>query len=135
MNPPAPNPIVKSPAHRRYRILYAEDVRELREVARMSLTRDGHTMECAENGKLALDHLQAAPPDSFDLIITDHHMPVMNGLEFVTQLRAINFPGKIVVFSSELKQTVHDKYRELKVDKILPKPIFPSELRQVLNDL
>ena len=58
-----------------------------------------------------------------------------NGLEFVAQLRAINYPGKIVVFSSELKQSVHDAYMAFKVDAVLPKPIFPSELRRVLAEL
>jgi two-component system, chemotaxis family, chemotaxis protein CheY len=119
---------------RRWRILYAEDVRELREVARMALTRDGHSFESAVDGRAALDRVLAAP-GAFDLIITDHHMPNMNGLEFVEHLRAMNYPGKIVVFSSELKQTIHEAYAAFKVDRILPKPIFPSELRVVLAEL
>ena len=130
---PLPTPPARTPG-RKWRILYAEDVRELREVARMALTRDGHTIECANDGKLALDRVLAGPAD-FDLILTDHHMPNMNGLEFVTQLRALKFPGKIIVFSSELKPEVELGYRELNVDHFLPKPIFPSELRQVLANL
>ena len=134
MIPSAPKQPAMNPVRRRYRILYAEDVRELREVARMSLMRDGHTMECAEDGQLALTRVKA-DPGAFDLVITDHHMPNMNGLQFVAALRELKFPGKIIVFSSELKQKVHDEYVALQVDKILPKPIFPSELRQVLDEL
>jgi CheY-like chemotaxis protein len=113
------------------RILYAEDLRDLREVARMALTRDGHSIECVVDGSVALEKITAAP-ESVDLLITDHHMPVMNGLELVTAVRALGFPGKIVVFSSELSVAVADEYRRMAVDGFLPKPIFPSELRRVL---
>ncbi len=116
------------------RILYAEDVRELREVARMALSLDGHQIECALDGQLALNRVTTAP-DAFDLVITDHHMPNMNGLEFVEHLRAMKWPGKIIVFSSELKDEVRVAYLALKVDGVLPKPIFPSELRRVLAEL
>ena len=67
-----------TPPGRALRILYAEDLRDLREVARMALSRDGHVIECVVDGSVALERLTAAP-DSVDLLITDHHMPVMNG--------------------------------------------------------
>lgn len=115
------------------RILYADDLRELRDVARISFSRDGHGIECYEDGSLALERYKADP--HFDLIITDHHMPHMNGLEFVTQLRELEYPGKIIVFSSELSEAVARQYREKAVDRILYKPVFPSILRQSLADL
>lgn len=97
----------------------------------MALTRDGHMIECVVDGAVALEKLTAAP-DSVDLLITDHHMPVMNGLELVTAVRELGFPGKIIVFSSELSVAVADEYRRMAVDGFLPKPIFPSDLRRVL---
>jgi CheY-like chemotaxis protein len=69
------------------------------------------------------------------VIITDHHMPGINGLELVTHIRTGTFDGKIIVFSSELSQAVDDAYRRLKVDHILPKPIFPAQLRAVFATL
>ena len=119
---------------RRWRILYAEDVRELREVARMALTLDGHQVECEADGQLALNRI-TADPSAFDLILTDHHMPNMNGLELVQHLRELQYPGKIIVFSSELKPPVAEAYFALGVGHVLPKPIFPSELRKVLAEL
>jgi CheY-like chemotaxis protein len=135
MSSPAasPNPNART-AGRKWRILYAEDVRELRDVARMALSLDGHTIECAVDGKAALERVTGAPGD-FDLIITDHHMPNMNGLEFVQHLREMKWPGKIIVFSSELKAEVEKAYLGHRVDRVLPKPIFPSELRKVLAEL
>lgn len=123
-----------APAVRPLRILYAEDLRDLREIARVSLARDGHRVECVINGALALSHVVANPAGT-DLLLTDHHMPVMNGLALVAAVRALAFPGKIIVFSSELSPAVTAEYHKLKVDCVLPKPIFPSELRAVIAGL
>lgn len=118
---------------RALRILFADDVRELRHVAQISFTRQGHHVECFADGQQALDRYLADP--NFDLVITDHHMPNLNGLGFVTRLRELGFPGRILVFSSELSELVAKSYRELKVDRILYKPVFPSTLRQTLAEL
>ena len=131
---PAPPPNEPARRGRVLRILYAEDLRDLREVARIALTRDGHSIECVADGVLALERIKAAP-NSLDLLITDHHMPKMNGLELVTALGAEPFAGKIIVFSSELSPAIGAAYLQLGVDRILPKPIFPSELRQVLAEV
>jgi two-component system chemotaxis response regulator CheY len=117
------------------RILYAEDMRELRQVAQMSLTRQGHSIECCVDGAAALERLAAAP-EGFDVLITDHHMPNMNGLELVSALRRRHpFAGKIVVFCSELSPQVSSAYAALRVDAFLKKPVFPSALREVLARL
>lgn len=116
------------------RVLYADDMRELREIARIALTREGHVIECVADGQQALDRI-TADPHGYDLLISDHHMPHLDGLELVTHVRHLDFPGKILIFSSELSPTVSDAYNELKVDRILYKPVFPSELRQVLADM
>jgi CheY-like chemotaxis protein len=117
-----------------WRILYAEDVRELRDVARIALSLDGHTVDCEVDGALALARI-TANPSAFDLILTDHHMPNMNGLQLVQHLREIKYPGKILVFSSELKPQIAEAYLALGVDGVMPKPIFPSELRRILAEL
>jgi two-component system, chemotaxis family, chemotaxis protein CheY len=115
------------------RILYADDLRELRDVVRISLSREGHGIECVEDGLLGLARVTADP--TFDLVITDHHMPNMNGLELVTRLREQVFAGKIMVFSSELSAAIAAEYQRLKVDRILYKPVYPSVLRQTLREL
>jgi two-component system chemotaxis response regulator CheY len=127
--PPAAVPLRR----RILRILYADDLPELRDVARISFGREGHEVECFADGALAFTRILA--DSAFDLVITDHHMPNMNGLEFVRKLREIGFPGKVMVFSSELSEIVARHYREQKVDRILYKPVFPSVLRKTLIEL
>lgn len=123
-----------TPPKKLLRILYADDMRELREVARIALSREGHLIECVGDGQDALDRV-TANPGAYDLVITDHHMPHVNGMELVTRLRAMEYPGKVMIFCSELSPSVAESYRNLQVDRILFKPVFPSELRQVLADL
>lgn len=113
------------------RILYADDVRELRRLLEISLGNDGHRVETVSDGREALDRV-LADVENFDVVITDHHMPNMNGLEFVTRLRESSYRGRVMVFSSELSETVSDSYRALGVDCILPKPIFPLTLRSII---
>ena len=116
------------------RVLYADDMRELRDIARITLSREGYLIECVQDGEEALDRI-LADPTGYDLLITDHHMPRLNGLELVGKVRNLPFPGTIMVFSSELSTGVTDAYHHHKVDRILFKPVFPSELRQALVDL
>lgn len=126
-------PVSAPTSPRSLRILYADDMPELRDVARITLSAEGHDIQCVEDGQVALARVTAAP--AFDLVITDHHMPKMNGLELVTRLRGLNFPGRIMVFSSELSGAVAAGYVRLNVDRVLYKPVYPSVLRQTLCDL
>jgi CheY-like chemotaxis protein len=109
-------------------------MRELRQLLEVVLGRDGHKVESVSDGNLALDLLKN-DPTAYDVVITDHHMPTVSGLELVARLRAMNYKGRIIVFSSELSEEVDATYRHHKVDFILPKPVFPSELRALFATL
>jgi len=128
-----PPPAAAAPPARR-RILYADDMKELRDLLRIVLTREGYVVETVVNGHAALDRI-AQEAEPFDLVITDHHMPEMNGLELVHRLRKVGYAGLLVVFSSELSAAVHREYAAQGVNRILMKPIFPAGLRQELAAL
>jgi CheY-like chemotaxis protein len=122
------------PTTRPLRVLYADDMLELRELMGHVLGREGHTLETCSNGEMALAQLQLAP-NHYDLLITDHHMPVMNGLELVRKVRQLPFTGRIIVFSSELCPSVYDEYLSQRVDRVIAKPVLPGELRQLLAEM
>jgi CheY-like chemotaxis protein len=115
-------------------VLYADDMKQLRDLISIVLTREQYVIETVSDGQEAIERL-AADPSGYDLLITDHHMPRLDGLGLVTRARALPFTGKIVVFSSELGPAVNARYRELGADLILPKPIFPETLRTALRQL
>ena len=110
--------------------MHVDDMRQLCEIVSQSLSRDGHTVESFADGAAALARIKEDP--AFDLFISDHHMPKMNGLEVVRELRRIDFRGKIFIYSSEIDEDVNAIYLTLKVDMVLPKPIVLPELKQLL---
>lgn len=67
-----------------YKVLIAEDDRELLQLFTHVLTRQGYTVKGVTNGKEALN---AVDNDYFDIILSDIMMPIMDGYEFVRQLR------------------------------------------------
>jgi CheY-like chemotaxis protein len=113
------------------RVLYVDDMRELREVARLALSKVGHKVECVADGSDAFK-LLSENPDAFDIVISDHHMAQMNGLELVMKLREISYPGRIAVVSSEMGVDIAEEYRRLGVGRILYKPVELSELRALV---
>lgn len=113
------------------RILHVDDMKQLCEIVQQALGRDGHVVESFADGASALARMKESP-GMFDVFISDHHMPKMNGLEVVRELRKIDYRGRIFIFSSEIDEDVNDIYLQLKVDHVLPKPILLPELRQLL---
>ncbi len=134
MSTPVTSQTSSSTPKKSLRVLYADDMRELRQLLEVVLGRDGHKVESVPDGNLALDLLRP-DPTAYDVVITDHHMPTVSGLELVAKLRAMNYQGRIIVFSSELSEEVDAMYRHYRVDFILPKPVFPSELRALFATL
>ncbi|MBF0557481.1 MAG: response regulator [Nitrospirae bacterium] len=75
-------------------ILIVEDDAEIRRILRHIIEKDGRTVEEAENGRVALERIAAVPPS---LILLDLMMPVMDGFEFLGELRKDEFLRSIPV--------------------------------------
>ncbi len=93
------------------------------------LTLLGWEVTCEPHGAAAIDRLNH---EAFDVVVTDHHMPVTDGLGLVQNLRARGFPGRIYVISGALAAAQVEKYLRLKVDGVVAKPIALSQLRSLL---
>ena len=66
-------------------VLVVDDNEINRDLLRRQLKRQGHTTTCAENGRHALELMQA---QSFDLVLLDIMMPEMNGYQVLEHLKA-----------------------------------------------
>ena len=117
---------------RKMRVLCAEDEKPLAYLMKMILEREGHIVECVGDGMDALERIDTEL-DCFDLLITDHKMPRMNGLELVTALRARPFAGKIAVHSAYLTGAEILSYRQLGVEHVLAKPLDTKTLIQLVR--
>ena len=115
-------------------ILYADDMVSLAEVIGLILQEDGHRVEIAPDGDAALAEIDANP-GKFDLVITDHIMPRRNGPELVRALRERQYPGKVIVFSSEVGDGATEAYDGLQVDHFLYKPVSTPKLKKILAKL
>ncbi len=74
--------------------LVVDDSRTLRSIARRILESSGFAVTEAADGKIALAACRTALPDC---VLLDWNMPVMNGIEFLTALRAEFGPDKPIV--------------------------------------
>ena len=112
----------------RIRILTVEDEPAVAEMVGLLLGGPSAKIVQARDGWIALMKIGAAK-EPFDLIITDHRMPRMNGLDLVRRLRVREFAGKIMVLSAHLTPETIQAYEELKVDMMFAKPFDCEELR------
>jgi len=108
-----------------FKILIAEDDRELRMLFQRVLTQNGYAVRGVENGEEALAALEL---DYVDLIISDIMMPVMDGYAFVRSLREANYQIPVLMI------TAKDAFEDMQLgflsgsDDYMVKPINVNEM-------
>jgi CheY-like chemotaxis protein len=113
------------------RILVVEDDKAVARVIALMLGGPAAKIAMAANGWEALIKI-GATARPFDVIITDHRMPRMNGLQLVQRLRKKSFGGKILVLSAHLTEEDIRAYEELNVDMMMTKPFDFDELQRAM---
>ncbi len=114
--------------------LIVDDSRVIRKVSSKIAISLGYVAIEAENGEEALARCKKAMPD---LVLTDWNMPEMDGIAFVTKLRAIPTPKEpIVVFctSNGEAKDIHDGIAA-GADDYIVKPFDEAALRAKLEKL
>ena len=113
------------------RILVVEDEKAVAHMIALVLGGPAAKVARARNGWEALIKI-GVTARPFDVVITDHRMPRMTGLDLVRRLRAQNFGGKILVLSAHLSDEVIHEYDELAVDMMMTKPFDFNELQEAM---
>ncbi len=118
------------------RILLAEDNELNREIASEILSEAGFEVDCAENGRECCDMLVKR---SYDLVLMDIQMPVMDGYDAARTIRAMSDKAlaDIPIIAMTANAFEEDKKRviEAGMNDYLPKPIDIDKMLEVLGEI
>ena len=107
------------------RILVVDDEPATRQIVIEILRRAGYQTDAAADGLAGWDSLCAG---SYDLLVTDHRMPQLTGVELIQRLRATGSDLPCLLISGTLPWNTLDLPGELQPGAVLPKPFRPQEL-------
>jgi two-component system chemotaxis response regulator CheY len=115
-------------------ILTVDDSPSVRQMIKLVLGPAGHTVVEAGDGA---EGLAKAKAQSFDLVITDLNMPVMNGMQMIRGLRALPaFMGVPIVFlTTESDDAVKQEAKAAGATGWITKPFKPEQLLAVVAKL
>ncbi len=113
-------------------ILIVDDSESIREVVSFTLESEGFKVLVGVDGKDALKFLNG---DNIDLIITDLHMPVMNGIELIREVRNMDTYSRVpILFLTTESQTAKKmEAKEAGATGWIIKPFVPAKLIAAIN--
>ncbi len=95
----------------RSRILIVDDEAATAASVSFVLKHSGHTVDVVTDGEEAFSRI-TQHPNRYRVVITDHAMMKVSGLELAERLRKINFEGRIVVLTAYLSWNLERSYRD-----------------------
>jgi two-component system, cell cycle response regulator CpdR len=113
------------------RILLAEDEEAVRAFVKRALEQDGHAVQEAEDGGIALDLLQSEI-GGFDLLLSDIRMPVMDGIALALSA-ARDFPDMpIILMTGYADQRERAANLQALIEDVISKPFALADLRTLV---
>lgn len=116
----------------RPRILVAEDDRDIRRLNTELLMTSGYQVDAAEDGAAAWDLLQA---NRYDLLVTDHSMPKVTGLELVQKLYQTRRVMPVILATGASIQDQLNRTPGLQIEAVLLKPYTFGELLDLVENV
>jgi CheY-like chemotaxis protein len=131
--PAAPSAQNSAGAGTGLRILLAEDNPVNALLIRELLRRRGHSIKEVTTGTAAVEAMEAG---SYDLLLTDIHMPGMDGIEAAKAIRAMEARNNrartpIVALTADALETGKRACQDAGMDGFLTKPVDPAELEEM----
>ena len=113
-------------------VLIIDDDPLARSILRLVFETDGYRCQEAENGAIGLAMLEQFQPD---LVVTDHNMPILTGIEFLDRLQKKNrrkVPAVIVV-TGDSNHELKTRALQSGARAVLEKPFDMDEIRSLAN--
>ncbi|MDO9181809.1 MAG: response regulator [Bacteriovorax sp.] len=111
-------------------ILIVEDDLEILSILKNIFTKHFNIIHTATNGNSAQEIVRKSNPD---LVLTDIQMPELNGIEFITQLRAEGKNTPVVIMSSGKERSDLMKAIKLGVLDFVEKPFKRADIEQAVH--
>lgn len=122
-----------------YHLLLVEDNELNAEIASTILTASGFTLDYAADGKIAVDMVSSSPAGTYDTILMDIQMPIMNGYEATQAIRALKDSDKadIPIIAMTANAFEEDKKAALQagMNAHIAKPIDIEVMLNTLNEI
>ena len=117
------------------RVLLAEDNAVNQKLVRAVLLSAGHHVDVAANGAIAVDAVRTG---TYDAVLMDMHMPVLDGTQATRQIRALPPPKcsiRVIALTAHAMVGAKEECMAAGMDDYLTKPIGPAALLSRLADL
>jgi two-component system chemotaxis response regulator CheY len=113
-------------------ILFVDDSESIREIVQFTLENEGYKVLLGINGVDALKHLNGT---NIDLIITDLHMPEMNGIDLIKEIRKNHSYSRtpILFLTTESQATKKMEAKDAGATGWIIKPFVPAKLIAAIN--
>ena len=120
-------------------ILLAEDNELNQEIAVTLLEEEGCTVDVAANGAEAVEKVLHSSDAPYDLVLMDIQMPVMDGIEAIKTIRAMEDPKlarlPIIVMTADVFEESRQRTLAAGIDGYLAKPIDTNKLFSALRNI
>jgi len=108
-------------------VLCVEDIDFSRESLAYYLQRRCKRVDLAANGKIGLEMFRA---NSYDVVLTDVQMPVMNGMELAQEIKALSPSTPVIIITAHSDEETRSQAAKIGVDSYITKPFFPEQVAE-----
>ena len=122
------------PPHGEESVLVLDDEVDLTDMLAIGLGRLGYDVTCCNDPLEALAAFEQ-DPDAWDIVITDHAMPVMTGTAVVERLKALRPHCPVVLCTGFADGGTEETARAAGADAFLLKPVEPQQLARTVRRL
>lgn len=111
------------------KVLYVEDDDNIREEVEHYLSRLFAVVQSAENGQIGLEKYQQA---TYDIVLSDISMPIMDGLEMSREIRSLNENQEIIIISAYSSSEYFIESIEIGVSGYIIKPVDFNQMKNAI---
>ena len=116
-------------------VLLVEDDKVNAMIAKRALRNSGHIVTHVRDGQQAIEAF-VANPDKYDLILMDHHMPIMNGVQATIKLHEMyeaEALPPIIAITANAMDGEREKYLEVGMQDYCTKPFKKEQLNALVQ--